>query len=156
MSRGLVLLLWHPEDESRSFSLLSPPPSSPEFPRSCREDSWTQMVSATCSIWDGPGEEKLQRKTFQQCATVRCKYRMMQNTLTISILMANINCVHHNLSQGPAGDILQRDGFFFKWILTTSTVNMETIAKVKSNEHKLTKKKPIASGLNTKYCLGCD
>lgn len=149
MSRGLVLLLGRPEDESRSFSLLSPPPSSPEFPRSCREDSWTQMASATCSIWDGPGGEKLQRKTFQQCATVRCKRWMMQNTLTISILMANINCVHHNLPQGPAGDILQRGGFFFKWILIlTSTVNIETIVKVKSNEQKLTKKKPITSGPN--------
>lgn len=51
MSRGLV---WHPEDGTRSFSLLSPPASSPAFPMRSREDRQTQNASATCSTWDGP------------------------------------------------------------------------------------------------------
>lgn len=55
MSRGLAPLVWHPEDGTRSFSLLSPPSSSPAFPRRSLEDSRTQRASATCSTWDGPG-----------------------------------------------------------------------------------------------------
>lgn len=58
MSRGLVPLVWHPEDGTRGFS----PESSPAFPRRSREDRQTQRASATCNTWDGPGWRKCKHK----------------------------------------------------------------------------------------------
>lgn len=125
MSRGLVPLVWRPEDGTRGFS---PPASSAAFPRRSREDRQTQRASATCSTWDGPGWRKC---NHEEAMTVT--HDSVDKRCSINLQYHLHSCCTHpeypsQSSPEPCGTrSVGRGEQLLKWITITKIIHKCTL-----------------------------